>query len=667
MTKKKKKKHSRNDYLVLKNRLKNICNNEHIMQKLLSICERSNIIVRHTYMFIRCYFCYLFENKLEFPKINSQFIGNVYNCVSTVNKKYQHNDTDINDFNDKYFKKCLLKYESRDNMTQMLTYETTQIITHIENNIKEHFIKHFIKFLKIVFDYKIKLKNTRDIKTFKKMFYDIKSYILGINDKVSIEHEIFCNNIKTLLFPFPIVKNVYYDLKVEPQKFLLSMFIINSKIENINNVNETLKSSNILIKNINENISIINKKLKKTQIKKIDMVKNNIHMFNVTPLRLSLIPQNITIDSMSIIQLFGKEILSAIKSGHFRDKTIVNVETLRRNFNTPMNKYDLWSIIFNMNDKFFKHKGNYNFEYLIKTDAFSFSGTFTHKDVERCKTGRVKSMSVQNKLEVIEYVEDKVSDITKEIVCIDPNHRDIAFCGKYVENKLVTFRYTMCQRRKEMKHKKYKQYIKNFSTNIKGIESEKCLYNMKTVNFKKICDNICKVEIINRQLSNHYSDQLYRKLKFYTFLNTKKSENNMIKNFKQKMGDNKNVTVVIGDYSCNSSNLKGTIPVPSKKIINMFKRAQYDTFIMDEFRTSKICHHCNNELCYFKYRQSPKPKHKNKTELIPVHGLLRHPTEVPECQIICNRDKNAVSNMLKILKHIVKNKEKPLIFQSCYS
>ena len=132
------------------------------------------------------------------------------------------------------------------------------------------------------------------------------------------------------------------------------------------------------------------------------------------------------------------------------------------------------------------------------------------------------------------------------------------------------------------------------------------------------------------------------------------------------MGDNKNVTVVVGDYSCNSSNLKGTIPVPSKKIINMFKRAQYDTFVMDEFHTSKLCHHCNNELCYFKYRPSPNPKHKNKTELVPIHGLLRHPTEVPQCQIICNRDKNAVSNMLKILRHIVKYKEKPLVFQSYY-
>ena len=44
-----------------------------------------------------------------------------------------------------------------------------------------------------------------------------------------------------------------------------------------------------------------------------------------------------------------------------------------------------------MDNKFFKHKGNYNFEYLMKTDAFSFSGTFTHTNVERCKTGRVKS------------------------------------------------------------------------------------------------------------------------------------------------------------------------------------------------------------------------------------------------------------------------------------
>ena len=487
-----------------------------------------------------------------------------------------------------------------------------------------------------------------------------------MNDDVPIEHKSFCIKIKTLLFPFPIVKNVYYDLKADTQKFLLSMFIINSKIEKFNCFNDNLKSSNDNIEIINENISIINKKYP-NKLAKIDKIENNICMFNVTPLRLSLIPQNITIDSMSIIQLFGKEILLAIDNGHFRDKTITNVETLRRNFNTTMNKYDLWSVLFNMEDKFFKNKGNYNFEYLMKTDAFSFSGTFTHCDVERCKTGRVKSMSVQNKFEAIEYVEDKVSNITKEIVCIDPNKRDIAFCGKYVDNKLVTFRYTMCQRRKEMKYKKYNKYRKEFEENIKDIESVKCLYKMTTVNFQKFFDNICNVEIINRKLAIHYCNQLYRKLKFYSFLNTKKSENNMIKNFKHKMGSNKNITVVVGDYSCHSTNLKGTIPVPSKKIINIFKRAQYDTFIIDEYNTSKICHYCNNELCAFKHRNSRNPKYKNKTRLVSVHGLLRHPTEVPQCQIICNRDKNAVSNMLKILKHIVKYKEKPLVFQSCYT
>ena len=133
---KKKKKHDRNDYLVLKNNLKSVCNSENIMQKLLSICERSNVIVRHTYMFIRCYFCYLFENKIDFPKINSKLIGDIYNCVSTVSKKYEHKNKDIDEFDDKHFKKCLLQYESRDNMTQMLIYETTQIITHIETNIR---------------------------------------------------------------------------------------------------------------------------------------------------------------------------------------------------------------------------------------------------------------------------------------------------------------------------------------------------------------------------------------------------------------------------------------------------------------------------------------------------------------------------------------------------
>lgn len=663
---KKKKKGIRNDYLVLKNKLSNIYNSEEIQEKLLNICKRTNTIVRHTLMFIRTYFCYLYSNNLHFPMIDDIFVRNIYCCVSTVSKNEANIDKDVINFNQEHFSLLGLKYESRNNLTQLLTYETTQIITHIENNIVEHFIQHFNKYIKIMFRYDEKVKGLSKEETvkLKKTFYSIKSYILGLNDSID-EYEEFATTIKTKLFPFPIEKSVHYDIKVEPQKYLYSLFVMNDTFEKINTRNITYSCHNNTFMDMNKTIVKMNKFRKQyninvPSIKKQQMFKT-IGLFNVTPMRLSLIVPNVTLDSMAIVQIFGKEIKEKIDSGHFTDINLTNVEKVRRNFNNSVTKHELWSVLFNMEDKFFKKKGNYIFEYQLKTDAFSFSGTFVHKDAERTKTGRVKSFCSQRKEDSVTYIEELDTIPDKEIVCIDPNKRDIAFCGKYEGNELKTFRYTMCQRRKDMKHKKYNVYRWKLEHELKDVISEKAKYNMRSVNFINICNNIMHVEEINETLLEHYTNELYRKLKWFSFLNKKKSESKMTRTFKQKMGSNEDTIVIIGDYSCKGSNLKGTVPVPSMKIIKMFQRAQYDTYLINEYNTSKLCHYCNDELEPFIWRKSPKP---NTDSVNLVHGLLRHTTEGHPCQIICNRDKNAVSNMLKIIDHITENKVRPPIF--CY-
>ena len=61
-------------------------------------------------------------------------------------------------------------------------------------------------------------------------------------------------------------------------------------------------------------------------------------------------------------------------------------------------------------------------------------------------------------------------------------------------------------------------------------------------------------------------------------------------------------------------------------------------------------------------RKSHKPKlfkdNKNET----VHGLLRCQSIKPKCEIIHNRDKNAVQNMLNIIKSVLNTGKRPDIF-----
>lgn len=80
-----------------------------------------------------------------------------------------------------------------------------------------------------------------------------------------------------------------------------------------------------------------------------------------------------------------------------------------------------------------------------------------------------------------------------KVVCADPNHSDLIYCGaKDENNKLQTFRYTQNQRRLECRFEKYNKIIDNINTEtkiedqtIKEIETSLSAYNSKTCNYDK--------------------------------------------------------------------------------------------------------------------------------------------------------------------------------------
>ncbi len=132
----------------------------------------------------------------------------------------------------------------------------------------------------------------------------------------------------------------------------------------------------------------------------------------------------------------------------------------------------------------------------------------------------------------------------------------------------------------------------------------------------------------------------------------------MIRNFKEKMGDEENTVVLVGDYSVKSENMKGTLPAIAKRILTIFKKFKYEVYVIDEYNTSKRCNECGEENETFHKRKSEKPKLKGKKEL--VHGLLR--CQSLKYKIIHNKDKNAVKNMLKIVEDYKNKKERREIY-----
>jgi hypothetical protein len=255
------------------------------------------------------------------------------------------------------------------------------------------------------------------------------------------------------------------------------------------------------------------------------------------------------------------------------------------------------------------------------------------------------------------------------MVCIDPGHSDLIYCGMRTKNgDLTTFRYTQNQRRLEIGLKKYHQIIDTNNKNtivdnrtIKEIESELSNYSRKTNNYQKFKDYIKKKNETNLKLFDHYQQQYFRKFKLNRYTNTQKSESKMITNFTNKFGSNDKVIIAMGDYD-KTEHMRGLEPVICKKFRRLFKNAGYETYLINEFRTSKLCNECNEELDKFLIRPSHKPKDIQENKQITVNGLLRHTDVKHKCEIIHNRDKNAVQNMLNIVEHIKKKGKRPKAF-----
>ena len=119
---------------------------------------------------------------------------------------------------------------------------------------------------------------------------------------------------------------------------------------------------------------------------------------------------------------------------------------------------------------------------------------------------------------------------------------------------------------------------------------------------------------------------------------------------------------IMGDYDKRSNNMSGLEPTICKKFRKIFKNAGFRTYLVNEFRTSKLCNCCHHEIEPFMIRQSHKPNDIKVNKKITVNGLLSHQEDKQKCEIIHNRDKNAVQNMLNIVKSIFTIGKRPDIF-----
>ncbi len=448
-----------------------------------------------------------------------------------------------------------------------------------------------------------------------------------------------------------VVGTLHYDLQINPQDYLPCMIYMMKEIE-----------------------------------------KRENKLMNVFPLRTSIVPKYIKLDTISLIEHFIRKNVQKMKGDVTENKIY-------------------WNEFFHVDKSKYSKKG-YKFNGTILTDGIGCSLLYIRDDLYGLTQTEIKNRvsKEENERKANPFVENKVDDLInnekyknfkdKVVVGIDPGKSDLIYCStilpdnhhkinckekethkKEIQNKygnVEHFRYTQNQRRFETKsnyfknkQEKKKNVVYRDGKTVKEIEVELSNINHKTLSFDKYMQVVKIKNKVNNTLFEFYGEEIFRKTRWKKYKLTQKSEATMVNNFKKKFGKPDDVVLIFGDWSEGKC-----MPYiePTKKGIGMrslFRRNGFENiFLAWEFRTSKKCFNCKNENEEEGINEkwlmvdNPKPdKNKNnntdtnkRKEKVLCNGLLKCKT----CNRIWNRDVNGSLNIFQIGMEALNGRERPL-------
>ena len=239
-----------------------------------------------------------------------------------------------------------------------------------------------------------------------------------------------------------------------------------------------------------------------------------------------------------------------------------------------------------------QQKIKYNNEKEIKRKLEQKDKRDKEKEEFKKLTKEEKEIKINNKAE-FKYInklsKEKLEELkTKNKIYVDPGKRSIFYM---MDDNEKIFNYTNKQRVKETKRLIIQDKVKRYKdeNNITMIENKLSNYNSKTVNYEKFKEYIKAKSLINNKLFKEYEDVYFRKMKWYSFINTKRSEDRLLNKIEEFYKDEKNTknkpVIILGDCSTNN-NLK-FISTPNISLKRKLKE-RFEVYLIDEFRTSEL-------------------------------------------------------------------------------
>jgi hypothetical protein len=666
-----------------------IKNKEHSI-KIFDAVVRTHKIITHAYQFLRLYILYCYKKNKKIIDINTDTIKMVFKVLvkDSAGPKPKGNNlntlTMFKEFYEKKYKKLYFNEKiDGSNLSQILNYMAIDMLTNIENNIKLNFssyVKRFVNssFKKINNDLldnaphgtKIKLR-----KELNKDLHDIKEDLFNNTLLSNVKYHEWINKHRKNIFPSNIINSFEFDIKQNPQKYLRNMIYMCNEIESIgtklfqffplrNNITskyvpiDTKSLVEILVDD--EMLLCIDKNVKQDLLNDIENNKHSIWSYYFNLNNKVFKQSNYSFDYRISTDCIGTSI-----------QLIHNdfIETSKnKKLNMKIKKQENKVICKNMSiDEKNEFKQNVKLEQHNKQQEFKLKlKMLKDKQKEEFKN-LSKEDKINKKLEIVNkkyiefpYLEDLNDNQLNNLknnnwLCIDPGKKCLLFMKDKNGKKL---KYTNKYYIMKIKRIKYQRLLKNYKdkNDISKIENELSKYNSKSCNFDTFKQFVKNKNKIFDCLLDKYNNEIFRKYKWYGYINKKKEESNLVNQIKNTFG--KDIIINFGDWSIGKGmQMKNHISTPNLGLKR--KLAEHFTvYNLDEFRTSKL-NYKTEEICENLYLPD---KNNNIRKL---HSVLTYQTESKRSGCI-NRDNNSVNNMIKLVDYYLLNKDRPEKFKRSY-
>ena len=638
-------------------------NDRNVLKVINDVVKRANNIVCKTYMLLRLIILDKYHNNQDLPNIDVDFINIAFKVfINSSGKKSlcKNNKIVLENLKSYYDSNIFGDLEDGTNLNPILIYSAKTMYISIINNIKLNFIAYLNRYINSIFykKYETEIKDKDFKKQLCRELNTVKDDIINNTLKSDSKYHDWLNTNRKYLVPIlNVEESIYPDLHTYPLKYLKYMIYLTGKLESM-----------------------------------------QLLQFQFFPLQTNAVPKNIRIDNRGLITLFENNVSDKFKiANQIKDRLWNNIFNIKKN--TKKYKFD-YSIITdgysvalqfinnegknkknkmiekmqrgkNEKEALLKGKSNDEKELIkkrIKEEKIEKEELQKHNKKEHIskkikeQKNKKKDLKTSNTQSEFPYIEDvPKTEIGNKHIFIDPGKRTLL---TMLDNKGVFYQYHNSQYIRETKRLIYSKKTNTLKKELNIVEIETTLsnYNSKTINYTNFQMYIKHKIEANKILTEKYFDKRFRKFKWYSFINKKRTEDNLLNSIENTYS--KDHKIIIGDWSIGKQ-MSNFISTPNIRLKRKLKE-RFDVYNFDEYKTSCINYKTEKESgnLIFKIKENTTcnrfiSKIGKKVEM---HSILTYQMENQRLGCI-NRDKNAVYNIRKIFNYYMLHNERPEVYK----